>query len=450
MIKTIINAWKIPDLRKKIIYTLFILFLFRLGCAIPVPFINILAEGGGIVGNDSASFLGFLSLLNGEAFMYGRLFALGITPYINASIILQLLAVAIPALEKLSKDEDGRKKMATITRYVTVGLAVLQGVAYFIYIWSQGDMLTKDANGQAYTGGWVVLQGVFVVSALTAGSALVMWLGEQINDKGIGNGISLILFAGIVSRIPSILTNLIVTAFEKEGWYYLVCALGLISLLLMLAYIVWMDNAERRIPVQYAKRVVGRKMYGGQSSNIPIKVNMSGVLPVIFASSILSLPPTIEMFVRNKIDTTTASGKFWDTFFGWFQSDHWIYGLIYFLLIIFFAYFYASIQYNPVEMANNLSKNSGMIPGIRSGRPTADYIAKVINKIVLLGALMLSVVALYPILFTQITTAAFGEGKGVSLSIGGTSIIILVGVALETVQQIESQMMMRHYKGFLD
>ena len=442
MIKTIVNAWKIADLRKKILYTLFILFLFRLGCAIPVPFIDITTENG-LIGANQGTFLEYLSMMTGDAFNYGRVFALGITPYINASIILQLLAVAIPALEKLSHDEDGRKKMATITRYVTIGLAVLQGVAYFIYIRSQGNMLTTDAEGNPYTGIWAVLQGVFVVATLTAGSALVMWLGEQINEKGIGNGISLILFAGIVSRIPTILTQIVLTAYNQGSWYYLTGSLALISLLLMLAYIVWMDNAERRIPVQYAKRVVGRKMYGGQSSNIPIKVNMSGVLPVIFASSILSLPPTIEMFLKNKI----TEGGFWSTFFSWFKADHWVYGIIYFLLIIFFAYFYASIQYNPVEMANNLSKNSGMIPGIRSGRPTADYIAKVISKIVLLGALMLSVVALYPILFSQITTAV---KYPINVSIGGTSIIILVGVALETVQQIESQMMMRHYKGFLD
>ena len=440
MIKTFVNAWKIPDLRKKILFTVFILFLFRLGCAIPVPFIDITGEG--IAGGQSGTFLNYLSMMTGDAFNYGRVFALGITPYINSSIILQLLAVAIPALEKLSHDEEGRKKMATITRYVTVALAVLQGIAYYVYIWSQGDMLTKNADGVAYTGFGAVFQGIVIVSVLTAGSALVMWLGEQINDKGIGNGISLILFAGIVSRIPQILTQLY-QYLSRGSWYYLLAPLALISLLGMIVFICWMDGAERRIPVQYAKRVVGRKMYGGQSSNIPIKVKMSGVLPVIFASSILSIPPTIEMFLGNKI----AEDSFWDKFFGVFQSSHWVYGIIYFLLIIFFAYFYASIQYNPLEMANNLAKNSGMIPGIRSGRPTADYIAKVISKIVLLGALLLSVVALYPILFTQVTTAV---GYAVNVSIGGTSIIILVGVALETVQQIESQMMMRHYKGFLD
>ncbi|MBR3767949.1 MAG: preprotein translocase subunit SecY [Clostridia bacterium] len=442
MIKTMVNAWKIADLRKKILYTVFILFLFRLGCAIPVPFINIVGENG-LVGDNTGTFLNYLSMMTGEAFNYGRVFALGITPYINASIILQLLAVAIPALEKLSHDEEGRKKMAAITRYVTVGLAILQGIAYYVYIWSQG-MLTPDASGKAYTGFGAFFQGLVVVSVLTAGSALVMWLGEQINEKGIGNGISLILFAGIVSRLPYIVYNIVMVMWTTGKWYYLIAPLAIVGLVAMVIYICFMDAGERRIPVQYAKRVVGRKMYGGQSSNIPIKVNMSGVLPVIFASSILSLPPTIEMFISNKL----SEDSFWTTFFGWFKADHWVYGIIYFLLIIFFAYFYSSIQYNPVEMANNLAKNSGMIPGIRSGRPTAEYIAKIISKMVLLGALMLSVCALFPVLFSQITTAV-GYGN-VDVSIGGTSIIILVGVALETVAQIESQMMMRHYKGFLD
>jgi len=442
MIKTMVNAWKIADLRKKILYTVFILFLFRLGCAIPVPFINIVAENG-LVGDNTGTFLNYLSMMTGEAFNYGRVFALGITPYINSSIILQLLAVAIPALEKLSHDEEGRKKMATITRYVTIALAVLQSIAYFVYIWSQG-MLTPGADGKAYTGFGVFFQGLVVVAVLTAGSALVMWLGEQINDKGIGNGISLILFAGIVSRVPTIIYQMVMAVWRSGKWYYLIAPLAFISLLAMIVYICFMDGAERKIPVQYAKKVVGRKMYGGQSSNIPIKVNMSGVLPVIFASSILSLPPTIEMFIDNKL----GEESFWRTFFGWFKADHWVYGIIYFLLIIFFAYFYSSIQYNPVDMANNLAKNSGMIPGIRSGKPTADYIAKVIGRMVLLGALMLSVCALFPVIFAQITTAV-GYGE-IDVSIGGTSIIILVGVALETVAQIESQMMMRHYKGFLD
>ena len=438
MLKTFINAWKIPDLRKKMIFTIFIVFIFRLGCVIPVPFLSI--SGSGLLGDAAqGTFFSYLSMMTGEAFNYGTIFALGITPYINSSIILQLLAVAIPALEKLSHDEEGRKKMAKITRYVTVGLALLQSTAYYIYIHSKPEFLNPATEGfQA------VMQGVFIIAVLTAGSTLVMWLGEQINDKGIGNGISIILFAGIVARLPYTIFQIAYPMYEGRGWYFLLSPLVLILLVLMVAYIVWMDGAERRIPVQYAKRVVGRKMYGGQSSNIPIKVNLSGVLPIIFASSILSVPPTIQMFVGD-----LKEGSFWATFFGWFQQSHWVYGIIYFLLIIFFAYFYASIQYNPVEMANNLAKNSGMIPGIRSGRPTADYIAKVISKIVLLGALMLSVVALFPIVFQQITTKV-GFDLLTNISIGGTSLIIVVGVALETVQQVESQMMMRHYKGFLD
>ena len=437
MLKTFINAWKIPDLRKKMIFTIFIVFIFRLGCVIPVPFLSI--SGSGLLGDaaQQGTFFSYISMMTGEAFNYGTIFALGITPYINSPIILQLLAVAIPALEKLSHDEEGRKKMAKITRYVTVALALLQSVAYYIYIHSKGTFLTPQLSGFP-----AVLQGVFVVAVLTAGSTLVMWLGEQINDKGIGNGISIILFAGIVARLPVTITQIVVPMWQNRSWYYLLSPLAVIIMLLMIAYIVWMDGAERRIPVQYAKRVVGRKMYGGQSSNIPIKVNLSGVLPIIFASSILSVPPTIQMFLGD-----LKEGSFWATFFGWFDQSSPVYGVIYFLLIIFFAYFYASIQYNPVEMANNLAKNSGMIPGIRSGRPTADYIAKVISKIVLLGALMLSVVALFPIIFQQVTTAV---NFPLAVSLGGTSIIILVGVALETVQQIESQMMMRHYKGFLD
>ena len=436
MIKTMINAWRIEDLRKKIIYTVFILFLFRLGCAIPVPFVTI--DGGLLNESTQGTFLSYLTMMTGEAFNYGRVFALGITPYINSSIILQLLAVAIPALEKLSHDEEGRKKMAAITRYVTVALAVLQGIAYFVYIYNQPNLLENK-----YEGFGAFFQGLVVVCVLTAGSALVMWLGEQINEKGIGNGISLILFAGIVSRLPAFFTQMY-NAVDTNNWYAIIAVIAIVSLLAMIVYICFMDGGERRIPVQYAKRVVGRKMYGGQSSNIPIKVNMSGVLPVIFASSILSLPPTVEMFLADKI----KEGSFWDTFFDWFKQDHWVYGIIYFLLIIFFAYFYSSIQYNPVEMANNLAKNSGMIPGIRSGRPTAEFIAKIINKMVLLGALMLSVCALFPVIFSFITAQI--DMTLIDVSIGGTSIIILVGVALETVAQIESQMMMRHYKGFLD
>jgi len=381
---------------------------------------------------------------------------MSITPYINSSIIMQLLTVAIPALERLQKEgEEGRKKIATITRYVTIALAFLQSTAYYVYLRSQ-DYLMKDGSGASFTGFWAVFQAVVVIFCLTAGAALVMWLGEQINDKGIGNGISIILFAGIVSRIPTeflrlFSTNISVGYIARGGIYYFLSPFVALIYLLMIAYIVWMDNAEHRIPVQYAKRVVGRKMYGGQNTHIPIKVNMSGVMPIIFASSILSVPPTIEMFVSNKL----SDDSFWKTFFGWFQTTHWVYGLIYFLLIVFFAYFYAAIQYNPVEMANNIRKNGGAILGIRPGKPTSDYIGGIIGRIILIGALLLSVVALFPILFSQITTLITtkmlgADAGGMNISLGGTSIIIMVGVALETVKQLESQMMMRHYRGFLD
>ena len=443
MFQTFINAWKIADLRKKLLYTALIVLIFRIGAALPVPFVDI--AGGLITDANANNFMTYLSMMTGDAFNYGTLFAMSITPYINASIIIQLLTVAIPPLEKLAKEgEEGRKKVSAITRYTAIGLAALQSTAYYFYIRAQG-YLTLSASGAKYTGFWAVFQAVVIILCYTAGASLLMWLGEQINDKGIGNGISIILFAGIVSRMPTTLYSLY-SYMDRGGAYFALIPIAFISMLLMVAYIVWMDNAERRIPVQYAKRVVGRKMYGGQSTHIPIKVNMCGVLPIIFASSILSLPPTIQMFVTLHPDESKWDA-FWQGFFNIFQSTHWACAIMYFVLIIFFAYFYAAIQYNPIEMANNIRRNSGAIPGIRPGKPTSDYITKILSRITLLGALLISVVALYPILFSQIT-ALFD--KQVNLTMGGTSIIIMVGVALETVKQLESQMMMRHYKGFLD
>ena len=439
MISTFINAWKVADLRKKMLFTALIVLIFRIGAAIPVPFTNISGDNG-IIDPTGETFMNYLSMMTGEAFAYGTIFALSITPYINSSIIIQLLGVVIPALEKLSKEgEEGRKKIATITRYTTIGLALLQSTAYFIYLRAQGYVVT-DANGELFTGFAAVLQGLAVILCLTAGSCFVMWLGEQVNEKGIGNGISIILFAGIVSRIPT-LGYMMYAHFIQGGAYYALVPIVAVCLLAMIAFIVWMDNAERRIPVQYAKRVVGRKMYGGQSTHIPLKVNMSGVLPVIFASSILSLPPTVEMFLSD--DTATK----YEGFFKLFTTSHWFYSVLYFFLILFFAYFYASIQYNPVEMANNIRKNSGMVPGLRPGKPTSDYIKKILGRMTLLGALLLSVVALFPNIITLFTNLI---GSPLTLSLGGTSLIIVVGVALETVKQLESQMMMRHYKGFLD
>ena len=440
MISTFINAWKVADLRKKMLFTALIVLIFRIGAAIPLPFTNITEN---IVSDVDETFFGYLAMMTGEAFSMGTIFAFSITPYINSSIIIQLLSVAIPYLEKLSKEgEEGRKKIATITRYTTIALALLQSTAYFIYLRAQGHVIADPVSGTAFTGFPAVLQGLTVILCLTAGSTFVMWLGEQINDKGIGNGISIILFAGIVARFPTTI-SVLYSYFEAGKAYIALVPIVVICLLAMIAFIVWMDNAERRIPVQYAKRVVGRKMYGGQSTHIPIKVNMSGVLPVIFASSILSVVPTVQMlFFQGK-----ELNKTLETLFSIFATDHWAYAIMYFFLILFFAYFYASIQYNPVEMANNIRKNSGMVPGLRPGKPTADYIKKILGRITLLGALLLSVVALFPNvlgLFTQLI------GSPMQLSLGGTSLIIVVGVALETVKQLESQMMMRHYKGFLD
>ena len=454
MLQTIVNAWKIADLRKKLIFTALIVLVFRIGSAIPVPFTAI-AETGvlGASATTGNTFLNYLNMMTGDAFNYGTIFAMSITPYINSSIIMQLLAVAIPALEKLQKEgEEGRKKIAAITRFVTIALGLLQSTAYFFYLRSQG-YLTKSATGAEFTGFAAFFQALVIILCFTAGTALIMWLGERINDNGVGNGISIILFAGIVSRIPSLISSLLSpsTGYISRGGAYIPFTLVItVILILMIAFIVWMDNAERRIPVQYAKRVVGRKMYGGQSSHMPIKVNMSGVMPVIFASSILSLPPTIKMFMN---PSTVSENEFLAGFFSIFEMDHWVYSIIYFVFIIAFAYFYASIQYNPIEMSKNIRDNGGAIPGIRPGEPTSRYIGKIIHRITLLGALLLSVVALLPIIYSQVATFVLeklGYAQGFTVSLGGTSIIILVGVALETVKQLESQMMMRHYKGFLD
>lgn len=377
---------------------------------------------------------------------------MSITPYINSSIIMQLLAVAIPALERLQKEgEEGRKKIASITRIVTIVLGILQSLAYFFFL-RANDYLMKDAAGNAFTGFAAVFQALVIILVLTAGTAVIMWLGEQITIDGIGNGISIILFAGIVSRFPTIIKQYIQYLGTGRMVYNFLVPAIFIVFLLMIAYIVFMDNAERRLPIQYAKRVVGRKMYGGQSTHMPIKINMSGVLPIIFASSILSLPATVQMF----ISSDKYEGTFWEKFFNAFQSDSWWYAVMYFILIIFFAYFYSTIQYNPIEMANNLRKNNGAIPGIRPGKPTSEYITKVLMRLTLIGVLMLSVVALLPIVWSLICDAAIppltesGSDGGFSVTLGGTSIIIMCGVALETVRQLESQMMMRHYKGFLD
>lgn len=437
------NAWKIPDLRKKILFTLLVIIVFRIGANMPAPFLNMEALAGlmgFVTDSSSANAFAYLNTLSGGAFAQATLFAMSVTPYINSSIIMQLLTVAIPPLERMAKEgEEGRKKIGAITRYVAVVLGLVQGLAYYLYLRGssyEGTPIVTYTEGAAG-----VFTAIVIVLVFTAGTAMMMWLGEQINQKGIGNGISILLFAGIVARLPDTV-NILVQALQAAwqapdsfGQYYFFVPLFVIIFLAIIWVIVFMNDAERRIPVQYAKRVVGRKMYGGQSTHLPIKVNMSGVMPIIFASSILTIPSTIQLFV-------TPTG-FWKTVLDALSITGWVYALIYFLLILMFAYFYVAIQYNPIEMANNLRQNNGTIPGIRPGKPTSDYIQKILSKITLIGALFLAVIALLPIAFSAFTGMH-------NLMMGGTSVIILVGVALDTMKQMESQMMMRHYKGFLD
>lgn len=434
MLKTIRNAWSIPDLRKKLLFTLMIIIVFRIGSVIPVPFLDMSALATAMNGmNEGNTMLAYLNTLSGGAFANATLFAMGVTPYINSSIIMQLLTVAIPPLERMAKEgEAGRRKIGTITRYVTVGLGLVQGFAYWFYLHRSGVTV--------YTEGFSLwFSAIVIIFVFTAGTALMMWLGEQINTNGIGNGISILLFAGIVAQLPytlSMLGQFWKLAGEGSTQFYFLVPLWIVIFVAIVWVITFMQDSERRIPIQYAKRVVGRKMYGGQSSHLPIKVALGGVLPIIFASSILSIPGTINLFAKVK-------DGFWGAFFNAFDTSGWLYNVLYFILIIMFAYFYTTIQYNPIEMANNLKSNNGTIPGIRPGAPTADYIRNILSRITLIGALFLAVIALVPSIYGSAT----GMGR---MAIGGTSIIILVGVALETVKQLESQMMMRHYKGFLD
>ena len=424
MLDTLKNAWKIPELRKKIIFTLFILLIYRAGNVIPVPFIDTATLTNYFDSVLSSTILGLYNAMSGSAFSRATIFALSIQPYINSSIIIQLLTIAIPALERMAKEEgeEGQKKIAKITRYTTVGLGLLMGWAYY-------QMLVNySASGFSIVTKQGFLPAVVIILSFTAGSAFVMWLGEQITEFGIGNGISMILFANIISGIP----GMVGTLTTMVWWQIVVVLIGMAALIL---FIIFMDNAERRIPIQYAKRVVGRKVYGGQNTNLPIKVSMSGVMPIIFAQSICSLPATICAF------TGHTSGWWYDHVW---SSASWFYAVMYFLMIFFFSWFYSTIQYDPVEISNNLKKNGGFIPGFRPGRPTADFIQKVINKIVVFGAVYLGIVALLPIIAGNLMSGVR------NLAIGGTSVIIVVGVALETVKALEAQLLMRHYKGFLD
>ena len=434
MFQTLKNAWHIADLRKKILYTLMILVLFRLGTAVPVPFLDAqvlqqMLQNPANAGN----LLGYLDILSGGAFARATIFALSITPYITSSIVIQLLTVAIPALERMAKEgEDGRRKINKITRYVTVALALLQAWAYY-------TLLRNQSGAVMYRSGFAgIFSAIVIIAAFMGGAMLIVYLGERIDEHGIGNGISMILFAGIVSRGPAAIQKLWIylQMGSEQPMYYFTVPLIVVLFLALIVVIIIMTNAERRIPVQYAKKVVGRKMYGGQSTFIPIKVNMSGVLPIIFASSLLAIPGTIKAFVA-----PNGTG-FWANFLGAFNYNTPLYAVLYFILILAFNYFYVAIQYNPIEMSNNLRNNSGTIPGIRPGRPPSDFIARIISKITLVGGIFLALVAVLPIGIGGITK--------MNIALGGTSIIIVVGVALDTFRQLESQMMMRHYKGFLE
>ena len=458
MIQTIRKAWGIPELRKKIIFTLIMLLIFRIGNAITVPYINVDALKMQL-DSMGATILGLYNVMSGGAFATATVFALSIQPYINSSIIIQLLTVAIPYLERLARDggEEGRKKIQSITRYTTVGIAVLQAVGYYMMMKNYG-LLASGADG--------IWPALVIVVSLIAGSAFVMWMGEQITEFGVGNGISVILFAGIISRVPTMISGMVsgvqtwssvqkgtltLEGLMSVGYSEAAAqnvlnsamapwgvALLLVGILALIVFIVFIQDAERRIPVQYAKRQVGRKMYGGQSSNLPMKVNMSGVLPVIFAQSIASLPITVWSFIG-----IPAEGTISRAIYDAIDAQSAIYILVYFLMIIGFSYFYSSIQFTPVEIANNLKKQGGFIPGFRPGKPTVDFIKKVLNKITMFGAIYLAIVSICPILASKL----IGND---SIGIGGTSVIIVVGVALETVKSLENQMLMRQYKGFLE
>ena len=425
MFATLQNAWKIPELRKKLLFTALILLIYRIGNVIPVPYIDVDALSAFFNSTLSSTILGLYNTMSGSAFSQATVLALSIQPYINASIIIELLTIAIPALERMAKEEgeEGKKKIQKITRYTTVGLGLLMGWAYYTMI-SNYALISN-------TGVWAA---IVIILTFTAGSSAVMWMGEQINEFGIGNGISMILFANIISGIPGSVGSLL----AMPWWGVILAVLGVAALVL---FIIFVHDAERRIPVQYAKRVVGRKVYGGQNTNLPIKVAMSGVLPVIFAQSITSLLPTVFAFTNPE---GTSSNGFVQFMIDISKSTSWVYALSYFVLIFFFSWFYASVQYDPVEIANNLKSNGGFIPGFRPGKPTADFIKKVISKVLVFGAFYLSVVALLPLIVGNLVPSF------ANLAIGGTSVIIVVGVALDTVKALETQMLMRHYKGFLD
>ena len=447
MLETLKNAWKIPDLRRRLLFTLFILILFRFGAHIPVPFLSAEAMQA-FLGNGGTDLFSLFDVFTGGAFSQATVMALGVSPYINASIIIQLLTVAIPALERLSKEGvEGRKKLNKITRYVGILLALIQGAGLYVTLYNmQAEGLAAIASPEGIPS---VLIFFVIVLTFAAGTALIVWLGEVITDKGIGNGVSLIIFAGIVSRIPtamiSVYRNYLAGNASIKG--VIIVAAIIAVAIVAIGFVVFFSEAERRIPIQYAKRVVGRKMYGGQSTNIPIKVAAGGVMPIIFASSIMAFPATIVRLISGGNMPKTGLGYYiLGCLSAGYASQWWtsvVYAVLYFLLIIFFTYFYSTIQFNPIEIANNVKKSGGFIPGIRPGKPTSDYIHKTSSRLNLIGAMFLGIIAVLPV----VVGAVFNMQ---GLQIGGTSLLIVEGVALEAVRQIESQMVMRHYKGFLE
>jgi len=433
VLKTLKNAWKIAELRSKLIFTLVVIVLYRLGSVIPVPFVNSEFLKGAFDGNNIFT---YFNLISGDALSKATLFALSISPYITASIVIQLLTIAIPALERLSKEgPEGRKKLTQITRYCTIILALLTSFGYYTYLRS----MNAQAGNTVLTAGAEKFgfKAIVIITCYCAGAAIIMWLAEKINDHGIGNGISIILFANIAASLP----NILMTAFGQMGvsaWGILVPVLTVAIIIAMIIFVVHVTNAERRIPVQYAKRQVGRRMYGGQNTYIPMKLNMSGVMPIIFAGSIASIPATIAMIIKPK------TGGVWDFIVNKiFNYASPVYMVIYFLLIIAFSYFYLAISFNPVEISNNLKNNGGSVPGIRPGKSTTDYITKILGRVTLIGAIFLGIIATLP-LFAGLNPDLAG------LAFGGSSLLILVSVALETQKELEAQMTMRHYKGFLD
>lgn len=436
MLETLRNVFSVPELRAKILFTIVIVLVYRFGAQIPVPYVNADQLEAAFSAYSNTIFT-YLNLLSGSAFSRATLLALSISPYITSSIVMQLLCVAIPALERMSKEDDGREKIQKITRFVTVGLGIITAIGYYVYLNSQNLISLPEGMPKWFA-------AVVMIACYSAGAAIVMWLGEKINERGVGNGISIILFANIVSSGPSIASGLF-NLFTDWGWNTLIAVIGLVLGIGMIVFMVFVSESERRLPVQYAKRVVGRKMYGGQSTNLPIKLNMSGVMPIIFANSIVAIPATIGTMLGKTVETP----GFWGGFLKLFNVTSFLYLAIYLILLVLFAYFYIAISFNPVEVANNLKKNGGFIPGIRPGRPTVEYITKILNRITFIGAAFLAIISGLPLLINCI--ASLFEYNGLSaIAFGGSSLLIVVGVALETARDIEGQMTMRHFKGFLE